>query len=88
MTPKDMALMTLKKMTLKYIGFRKLVSLARAGTPIEINGATYVAKKVEIGLKLGCCHCKLSRLCEGDLQRLCIALDTPFQSYYMEKCEG
>lgn len=72
-------------MVIKYINFKNLVSLARAGTPIEIDGATYVAKKVEDGLKLGCCHCKLGRICEGDIHSICMALETPTQSYYLER---
>ena len=74
-------------MVIKYINFRKLVSLARTGTPIEIDGVTYVAKKVEVGQKLGCFHCKLRRFCDGDILRICKALDTPLESYYLERYE-
>lgn len=75
-------------MVIKYINFKNLVSLARAGTPIEIDGVTYVAKKVEVGLKLGCCHCKLGRICDGDILRICVVLETPYQTYYLERYEG
>ena len=71
-------------MVIKYINFKKLVSLARAGTPIEIDGATYVAKKVEDEL-LGCCHCKLGCICDGDILSVCMALESPTQSYYLER---
>lgn len=74
-------------MVIKYINFKNLVSLARAGTPIEIDGATYVAKKVNDTQKLGCSQCKLLRICQGDIESICMALDTQSQSYYMERYE-
>ena len=65
--------------------FNLLVSLIRKGTPIEIDGATYVAKKVNDTQKLGCSQFKLLRICEGDIESICMALDTQFQSYYLER---
>ena len=72
-------------MVIKYVDFKHLVSLVRTGTPIEVNGVTYVAKKVNGVNELGCCHCSLSKICQGDIVNVCMALDTPSQSYYLER---
>lgn len=71
----------------KKLVFDDLVTLVRTGIPIEIDGATYVAKKVNHSQKLGCSQCKLLRICQGDIESICMALDTQSQSYYMERYE-
>lgn len=74
-------------MVIKYINFTKLVSLARAGTPIEINGATYVAKEVKSLEEYGCYHCDLYMCCPRDVRNVCRALDTELHTYNLERYE-
>ena len=74
-------------METEHINFDSLVSLVRAGIPIEIDGITYVAKKVEDGRQFGCCNCKLRQICEGVMSNVCTLLDTPSESYYLEILE-
>lgn len=74
-------------MEMNHIDFNSLVSLVRVGIPIEIDGITYVAKKVEAGQQFCCGNCKLKQICEGFISNVCTLLDTPSESYYLEILE-
>lgn len=71
----------------KKIVFDDLVTLVRTGTPIEINGATYVAKEVKSLEEYGCYHCDLFMCCPRDVRNVCRALDTESHTYNLERYE-
>lgn len=71
----------------KKLVFDDLVTLVRTGTPIEINGVTYVAKEVKSLEEYGCYHCDFFMCCPRDVRNVCRALDTESHTYNLERYE-